>query len=140
MSFPDDSLDLSINKEKVWEVAGAPPNACPKCQQAFSKVLRNPNQLQKKAKLLIALGTVLSMVWAGMIYLYLSITAAQNGRPILIPVNKFTAPVLLVIVSLPGFAMSYWAMTFPKVTERKCKKCGWKKRYLVKGSTIVGTP
>lgn len=136
MEFSDEAERVSIDTTKPLEVPGAPPNACPKCGRGFSHLVKPPRRLQGKAKLVIGVGIVLSMVWGGMLWMLVRAIARAEG-PVVIPINVITGAIALAVVAAPAYAIGVWAMRFPRVVRLACRNCGWQERYLVDAGGLI---
>jgi hypothetical protein len=132
------SLDVRIDRSKPLEVAGGPPGVCPLCGFRFSGVIRPPRRLQAKAKLLIAIGFGLTLLWALFLGVAFVLATSQSDF-VIIPMNKFSAGVAAIVVAAPAYLLGAWAMKPPRVVKLSCRQCDWRDTFLVdkRGQTVL---
>ncbi|REK26801.1 MAG: hypothetical protein DWQ42_08210 [Planctomycetota bacterium] len=128
-------MDSSFNTSRSGDPPRRLPAACPSCDRAFSKVLKPHRRLQTKAKLIIAIGLLASLLLipvAGLgIWIGLSQLADAAGVHF-IPFPEYVLGFSVLIVSaIPAYFMSVWALRFPKIVSLRCKRCGWVSTYVV---------
>lgn len=82
--------------------------------------------MQRKAVLLIWVGLLSVIPWAGAILLMY-----HTSETVVIPRGPVSGIIALLIVSAPAIVLSFIAVNMRKAIDLKCKKCGWTKSFLI---------
>ena len=125
-----DPTDIVTDTTKAFDVPGKPPGTCPSCDHKFSNVVKPPRRLQKKAKLMIALGLFLSIAWASVLWIGF-LVVSSNMDYVIVPINIITGSIAVAAIAVPAYLVGIIAMRFPRIVKLQCKKCCWQKKYLV---------
>jgi hypothetical protein len=104
------------------------PERCPRCERAFSTLIKPQSKMRKKAVSLFLLGVAVTFPWA------LGVVVAVSFSPIAIiprsgPIVLALAVIALAILLAPGLIIGRLAMMMTPVTAMKCSRCGWSEKF-----------
>ena len=98
------------------------PTHCPQCSRPIT-VRRPESQLQKRAVVLLWVGSVATVLWALGLYMFV----VASGMIVLMP-NVGTWVFFAVVAFAPGLGIGAIAMNM-KCVKVRCPCCGWSQTY-----------
>ena len=122
-SLDNNVTEITIDRNRATEVPGTPPKSCPNCGRQFSQLIKPKRQLQKKAKTIVAIGFVGSLLFAMLLWSMIETLIAwllTIFDYIIIPGFFVRTAIILVVISAPAYGAALYAMRFPRTVHLKC--------------------